>query len=120
MLNSSKLKEFADDNFKFDENGRKFSKWLENTLGKGEIARSEQFLLFPPCFQKTCTADTWKAGIVWERVKNLKPESWLVEYKCGGHSPPDPLHTYPTSKYTYIISEVILKGGVGFEFSVFG
>ena len=23
---------------------------LENTVGKGEIARNEQFLLFPPCF----------------------------------------------------------------------
>ena len=30
----SKLKEFADDNFKFDENGRKLSKWVENTVGK--------------------------------------------------------------------------------------
>ena len=38
ILNSSKLKEFADDNFKFDENGRKFSKQIENTAGKGEIA----------------------------------------------------------------------------------
>ena len=26
VLDSSKLKEFADDNFKFDENGSKFSK----------------------------------------------------------------------------------------------
>ena len=34
ILNSSKLKEFADDNFKFDENGRKLSKWIENTVGK--------------------------------------------------------------------------------------
>ena len=55
---SSKLKEFADDNFKFDENGRKFSKWVENTVGKGEIARNEQFLLCPKCFQRTCTVDT--------------------------------------------------------------
>ena len=39
ILDPSKLKEFADDNFTFDENGRKFSKWLENTVGKGEIAR---------------------------------------------------------------------------------
>ena len=58
FLNSSKLKEFADDNFKFDKYGRKLSKWVENTTGKGEIARHEQFLLFPQCFQKTCTADT--------------------------------------------------------------
>ena len=58
ILDSSKLKEFADNNFKFDENGRNFSKRVENTVGKGEIARYEQFLLFPQCFQEACTADT--------------------------------------------------------------
>ena len=57
MLDSSKLKEFADDSFKFDENGRKFCKRVENNVGKGEITHYEQFLLFPQCFQKTCTAD---------------------------------------------------------------
>ena len=57
ILDSSKLKKFADDNFKFDENGSKFSKRVEN-VGKREIAHYEQFLLFPHCFQKTCTADT--------------------------------------------------------------
>ena len=54
----SKLKEFADDNFKFDENGRKSFKQIENTVGKGEIAHNEQFLFFSQCFQKTCTANT--------------------------------------------------------------
>ena len=44
--------------FEFDENGRMVSKWVENTVGKGKIARYEQFLLFPQCFQKTSTADT--------------------------------------------------------------
>ena len=44
--------------FKLDEIGRKFSKQVENTVGKGEIARYEEFHLFPQCFQKTCTADT--------------------------------------------------------------
>ena len=47
ILDSSKLKEFADDNFEFGENSRKFSKQVENTVRKGEIARYEQFLLFP-------------------------------------------------------------------------
>ena len=71
ILDSSKLKEFADDNFEFDENGKKFSKCAENTVGKGEIARYEQFLLFPQCFQKTCTADKQKKpGFVWERVED--------------------------------------------------
>ena len=58
ILDSAKLKEFADDNFKFDEKGGTLSKWLENTEGQGEINRYEQFLLFPQCFQKPCTADT--------------------------------------------------------------
>ena len=50
ILDSSKLKEFVDDNFKFDKSCRKLSKWVENTVGKGETARYEQFLLFPQCF----------------------------------------------------------------------
>ena len=52
-----KLENLTDDNFKFDENGRKFCKWVENTVGKGEVPQYEQFLLFPQCFQKTSTAD---------------------------------------------------------------
>ena len=51
ILDSSKLKEFADNDFKFDENGRKLSKLVKNTVGKGEIARYKQLLLFPLCFQ---------------------------------------------------------------------
>ena len=43
---------------KFDENGRKFFKRLENAVGKGEIVHYLQFLLFPLCFPKTCTANT--------------------------------------------------------------
>ena len=57
ILNSSKLKNFADNNFRFDENGRMFPTRLENTVGKGEIAHYEQFLLFPQCFQKNSTED---------------------------------------------------------------
>ena len=74
------MKEFADDNFKFDENGRKLSKWVENTVGKGEIARYEQFLLFPQCFQKACFPGASKGVIVWEWVKKIvflkSPLSW--------------------------------------------
>ena len=67
ILDSSKLKEFAD-NFKFDENGRRLSKRVENTVGKGEIAHYEQFLLFPQCFQKACFPEASKGVIVWEWV----------------------------------------------------
>ena len=76
-LDSSKLKDFADDNFKFDENGRKLSKSVENTVGKGEIAHHEQFLFFPQCFQKACFPGASKGVIVWERVNTL---AMLTEY----------------------------------------
>ena len=46
QMGSSKLKEFADDNFKFDENGRKFPQMVENTVGKRAI------LPFPTVFSK--------------------------------------------------------------------
>ena len=52
ILDSSKLKEIVDDNFKFDESGRMFSRRVENTVGKGEITCYEQFLLFLQCFQR--------------------------------------------------------------------
>ena len=48
--------------FKFDENGGKFSKRVENNVGKGEIAHYEQFLLFPQSFKWTCTADKDLSG----------------------------------------------------------
>ena len=64
ILDCSKLKEFADVNFKFNENGRKLSKRIENTEDKGEIARYEQFLLFPQCFKKACFPGASKGVVV--------------------------------------------------------
>ena len=61
VLDSSKLKEFADDNSKFDGNGRKFSKQVENTMQKGEIACNE--------FSKDLYCRHIKNRLVWERVK---------------------------------------------------
>ena len=72
------VKEFADDNFKFEENGRKLSKWVENPVGKGEIAHYEQFLLFPQCFQKPCFPGASKGVIVWEWVKHFTKQSQFV------------------------------------------
>ena len=59
----------TDDNFKFDKNGKKLSKRVENIVGKGEIALYEQLLLFPQCFQKACFPGASKGVIVWELVK---------------------------------------------------
>ena len=53
-------------------------------MGKGEIARYEQFLLFPQRFQKTCTADTQKPGLAWERVNPFpnKPLLYPLQNEC--------------------------------------
>ena len=71
MLDSSKLNDFADNNLKFERNGRKLFKLVENTVGKGEIDRYEQFLLFPQCFQKVCFTGVSKGVIVWEWVNSI-------------------------------------------------
>ena len=67
-LFTSKLKEFADDNFKFDKHGRKFAKRVGNTVGKGEIARYmyEQVFLLLQCFQKSYTRKN--LGLFWKRL----------------------------------------------------
>ena len=79
FLDSSKPKEFADDEFKFDENDRKFSKRVENTVGNGEIACHAQFLLSTQCFQKTRTEHTLKPVLAWERVKPSLKFVYLVK-----------------------------------------
>ena len=61
ILDSSKQKEFEYDNFEFYENGRKFSKWVENTVVKGEIA------------QRTCTADTQNQGLFGKGIDEFGP-----------------------------------------------
>ena len=48
---------------------RKFSKLVGNTVGKGEIARYEQFLLFSQCFQQACFPGASKGVVVWEWLK---------------------------------------------------
>ena len=47
-----------------------FSKQVENPVGKGEIARHEQFLLSTQCFQKACFPGASKGVTVWERVND--------------------------------------------------
>ena len=71
ILDSSKLKEFADMNFRFDENSRKFFKLVEKTVGKGGIAPYEEFLLFPKVISKDlfCTAIRKNQGLFGKGIK---------------------------------------------------
>ena len=47
-------------------------------MGKGEIARYEQFLLFPQCFQTACFPGASKSVIVWEWVKTTPMENKMI------------------------------------------
>ena len=73
--NIFRLKEFADDNFRFDENGRKLSKLVENIMGKGEIAHYEQYLLFPHSVFNRLVLQTRKSQGLFNPFPN-KP--WLL------------------------------------------
>ena len=68
IIGYSKLKEFVDDCFKFVENIRKFSK--------------QQFLLFPECFEKTCTANMLKLGFSGKGLSGLDTlytcKKWII------------------------------------------
>ena len=47
-----------------------------------------QFLLFPQCFQKTCTADKYKPGLVWKDLTHYHTVTYfdtLKIYICGKH-----------------------------------
>ena len=59
-------------------------KRVENTVGKGEINRYEQFLLFPQCFQKACFPAASKGVIVWEWVNSLPSDKILDQSKLKG------------------------------------
>ena len=46
---------------------------FENTVGKGEIARNEQFLLFPQCF-----LTFWRTFFHFHKIKNCRPQTISV------------------------------------------
>ena len=52
--------------------GIQFSDWVENIVGKEEIAHYEQFLLFSQCFQKLPVVDALKWVSMEQRVKHWK------------------------------------------------
>ena len=58
ILDMTKLEAFADDKLNVAKMMIYLFNWVENTVGKGENAGYQHFLLFPQCFQKTCTVYT--------------------------------------------------------------
>ena len=67
ILDWSKLKAFADENFIIAFFFRLQYKPFENNVGKGEIARNKQFLLFSQCFS-TCLKNLFSIFVKFEIV----------------------------------------------------
>ena len=65
ILVSTKHNAFADDNCKFDENGRKLSSKVENTVGK------EKFLIFPQCFKGLVLQTCKNTGLFWKGINQF-------------------------------------------------
>ena len=78
---------------------------VENTVGKGEIAHYEQFLIFPQCFYKARFPGASKGVVVWEWVKMfIYHNKW--DRKSEGNSP----NSFPTDKYLgWFISKALQK-----------
>ena len=67
------------------------SDWVENIVGKGEIARYERFLLFLQCFQKLSVVDEhlWSKGFMDPDPDDQFSKSYHLGYfHCtkGNHS----------------------------------
>ena len=51
-MDHSEIFLFADNNFEFDENGRKSLKWIDNNVGKGEMLIRSNFSYFHHVFKR--------------------------------------------------------------------
>ena len=65
FLDVTKLKAFAGDKLKFAKMTIFVFDRAENTVGKGENAGYQHFLLFPQCFPKPSSLGSLKVRIVW-------------------------------------------------------
>ena len=107
ILESSELKEFADDNFKSVENSRKFSKWIENT-GKRRNCSLRAISPFPTVFSKDFYCRQVKNQSLFGKV--LKELHNKKEQK--GHDGPVLLHWLIHKIPSY---QTLLYLGIGLE-----
>ena len=77
------MKGFADNNIESDENGRKLSKRVENTVGKGEIARMSNFSFSRSVFKRLLLQTHKNQGLFGKGLK-----AFFNRYiQCPGFSP---------------------------------
>ena len=72
ILDSSEMKEFADDSFRFDENGRKFFKWVETLREKEKLLVTSNFSFSHSVFITLVLQTRKNQGLFGKRLKNRK------------------------------------------------
>ena len=70
ILDSSKLKEFADDNFEFDENGRKLSKQVENAVEREKLLVTSNFSFSHSVFKRLVSQGCQKVSLCGNGLKS--------------------------------------------------
>ena len=65
ILDQSKFKAFADDKINVTQKLKFVWERVDNTVGKGENAGYQHFLLYAQCFQRTSFPGLLTVGIVW-------------------------------------------------------
>ena len=65
ILDWSKLEAFADEKINMTEKSKSVLRRVENTVGKGENAGYQHFLLFPQRFQNASYTGLLEVVIVW-------------------------------------------------------
>ena len=71
ISDSSKLKEFADDNFKVDENGRKLSKQVENTGETEKLLITSNFFFSHSVFKRLVLQTHKNQGLLGKELNTL-------------------------------------------------
>ena len=70
FLTPSKLKEFADDNFKFCVNGKKFFKQVENTWVKEKLLVTSNFSISHSVFERLVQQTRTNQGLFGKGLRN--------------------------------------------------
>ena len=87
MWDVTKSKAFADDKLKVDKMMISLLDRVENSVGKGENAGYQHFLLFPQCFPKPTCLGSLKSGLFGKELKRVYsfPKD-LSEINCFNYS----------------------------------
>ena len=75
ILDMTKLKAFADNKLNFAKMEISFCDRVENTIGKGENAGYQHFLLFLHCFSKPSSLGPLKVGLCGKELTKLVNKS---------------------------------------------